>query len=158
MANEKVEESTNQSAMATFRCTICGDTFDDINVMEKHIYQRHNFKQSSEDFCDMCKTFVRDNLEEHICRTHNESVEKNDERKNCCSVCKKEFVHKSYLNIHIKVDHEGKKEFECNLCPKTFGADEYLRRHKSRLHSSSKTKHEQCISIGIKIYFNNLLQ
>ena len=205
MAMEKVRENSNQSPMATFRCTICGDTFHDIDVLEKHIHQQHKFKQSSEDFCDLCKTYVNDNLKKHDCTKQNESVannlqtvvkssssenketiEKNcatkpvakkvreigfaegsdglkrdnfkdqsqlhssiesiDQNetvaKHCCSVCSKEFVHKKYLEIHIKVEHEGNEEFRCDLCPKTFVAEEYLRRHKSRLHSNSKTKNE----------------
>ena len=71
-----------------------------------------------------------------------EGLKKTTVTKHRCDVCKKEFVHKSYLEIHIKVEHENIKEFKCDHCPKSFGAEEYLRRHKSRVHSNKKIKFE----------------
>ena len=74
MEIEKEAGLSNESPVATFTCTICEDKFHDINVMEKHIHQLHDFRQSSEDFCDSCKTYVNGNFKEHKCRKLNESV------------------------------------------------------------------------------------
>ena len=61
----------NETPLAIFRCTICEDTFNEIDVLEKHIFQLHDFKQPSENFCDSCKTYLRINLKEHKCKKQN---------------------------------------------------------------------------------------
>ena len=116
--------------------------YDHMNLQStsksKNITKRENNLKTSE----KTKHRINEATEIGSVQGSNESQSKLDLKKTSvtkhrCVVCKKEFVHKSYLDIHIKVDHENIKEFKCDQCPKSFGAEEYLKRHKSRVHSKS---------------------
>ena len=69
MEPKSVAETLDVNPLATSRCTICGDTF--IDILEKHIYQHHNFKHQTKDFCDLCKNDITGNSNEHKCKKVN---------------------------------------------------------------------------------------
>ncbi|XP_072306299.1 uncharacterized protein [Eucyclogobius newberryi] len=53
-----------------------------------------------------------------------------------CSICKKTFKYKSYLQIHKRI-HSDEKPFSCPICTKTFISTSNLRKHM-RVHTGEK--------------------
>ena len=144
----------NETSVAIFRCTICGDTFNEIDVLEKHIRQLHDFKQPSENFCDLCKNYIRVNLKEHKCKKWNkikcdEMVEgdvgkfeqiTSEERKigfdqESDKLQKNNFKNQSLKSAEAIDQKEIVAKYWCDVCRKEFG-------HKSSLKNHIKIDHE----------------
>ena len=53
-----------------------------------------------------------------------------------CSVCDKQFSHRSSRNIHLRV-HTGQRPYECEICKKRFRVSSHLRDHV-RTHTGKK--------------------
>lgn len=74
--------------------------------------------------CEVCsKTFKSArNLNDHLRRVHTK------EKKHECIYCKKKFVHKYMLSVHLR-SHTGVRPYQCPLCEKAFLRSDGLKEH-----------------------------
>ena len=78
-------------------------------------------------------------------------VQTNDEEmKNYCEICSKQFKNKFTLKLHFETVHEGIKKFTCDLCGKKFTQKGGLNAHITCVHK--KEKNYKCDQCG-KAYF-----
>ncbi|XP_028414597.1 zinc finger protein Xfin-like [Dendronephthya gigantea] len=84
--------------------------------------------------CVFCNETLADNTahEEHTLRKHYGS----DKRLYDCSVCEKQFTHRSSRDIHLRV-HTGQRPYECEYCKKRFRVSSHLRDHV-RTHTGER--------------------
>lgn len=156
-------------------CTICQNTFKNVNNLRKHITLVHENILVA--FCDLCgKGFKqRGDLPKHKRLTH--SNERNFE----CEICNKKFKTNSFLNkhkkMHLSVDerpgkrvceicskvsfstgshknhlqtHTDETPFECPICEKKFRSNTTLQRHETVHTGERKFKCEICESTFIR--------
>ena len=137
---QSVTEPSNVSPIATLRCTICGDTFNDIDILEKHIYQRHDFKQNHEDYCDFCKSFTKQDFSEHSlqCKKAFEEADQKLYEKDAMSFC--EGVSKTY-------DQQLEKETK---------AEEFKSPIDDTFENEDKTKSKHSCAVCKKEFIHNL--
>ena len=74
--------------------------------------------------------------QENVDETKTQSVQSDDS--NSCFICKKTFLKKSALTVHIETVHDGKKPFKCSLCVSEFSQKGNLKLHIETVHEKKK--------------------
>lgn len=120
---------------SSFVCEICGAIYRSKWTIEKHMELRHS---NMKELCSICGVEA-DDIKVHM-RSHNKPKK---ERLYTCKVCKAQFRHSSYLNIHIRV-HTGETPYMCYICGRTFISQGKLTHHTKRHSDIKEHKCDQC--------------
>lgn len=142
--HDEIVDSENKSRIRTcypghpssLECEICRAIFKSRRTIEKHMELRHSHKK---ELCSVCGVEA-DNMKVHM-RSHNKKPKK--DRFYTCKVCKAQFRHSSYLNIHIRV-HTGETPYMCYICGRTFISQGKLTHHTKRHSDVKEHKCDQC--------------
>ncbi|CAL8121598.1 unnamed protein product [Orchesella dallaii] len=139
--------SSVHSVKKTFLCEQCPKAFPAKFNLELHIKHVHS-KEIMMAPCKICGRPVvnglrKDMMEKHVV-THMSAQERAEYyhvkgikmKVYPCSVCKKEFKSKQYMEGHSCV--YATKKFNCEQCPKTFLGEFSLHQHVRKIHSKSK--------------------
>ena len=120
-------------------CRICGKVFDCTEERNEHIAEKHSV------MCTSCGLKYKTDsiLREHIVNTHSEQ-----DRTYKCPFpdCKKAFVRKTHLAMHMNV-HNDHKPYKCPSCPRSYACIlciGSLRAHKKICFSSKKYTCSRC--------------
>jgi len=126
---EKCDETPCQKIDATFKCSMCTQSFSK-NLFKSHMLEEHHMF-----VCDLChQPFHRKcNLKRHISCYHYKI------KPFTCDECNQSFGEKSHLSRHIQIVHQNLKKFECAVCDRLFGQKHNLQRHLFYVHHCNVT-------------------
>ena len=62
-----------------------------------------------------------------------------EERKHQCQVCKKKFLRKAHLNVHMRI-HDGVRPYTCDICNFSFTQIGDMRRHRARHENGTEIR------------------
>lgn len=65
-----------------------------------------------------------------------------EERKHQCPTCKKRFLRKAHLNVHLRI-HAGIRPYKCDICNFSFTQIGDMRRHRSRHANTDNIKQQR---------------
>ena len=135
---QKVEKSKEKNTI----CSVCKKGFKFKSQLETHLAAAD--KAGFEAECDDCHHRFRD---DHAMRVHRNQVHPEAKplvkvqskiEKSICSGCKKEFINKLLLHIHLQsVDKEG-FEVKCDRCPHLFRSILAMKTHRNYGHPEVK--------------------
>ena len=135
------------SVMLTCKCTLCGKTFEDLDALEIHIENIHDFKESVQSYCEFCKEYIKSDLKSHKinCKKIPETMKKEvfvktDQDIDCKPNpgLKQEDNFQNKIVLKIDVDHKEEitnGKFKCEVC-----SIEFIK--KSSLDIHFKVDHE----------------
>ncbi|XP_055716163.1 zinc finger protein 26-like isoform X2 [Phlebotomus papatasi] len=129
-----------------FLCTICGQEYELLDDLEKHVII-HSSKETYE--CEFCKLrlLTKKEMVDHIVKHHHKPTSKPimDYRRvkkaplpktNKCAYCDRKFVRNARLNNHISNVHYGlplkpnsNGSFTCTVCGKNYEILDELKKH-----------------------------
>uniref|UniRef100_A0A8C6TWV9 C2H2-type domain-containing protein n=1 Tax=Neogobius melanostomus TaxID=47308 RepID=A0A8C6TWV9_9GOBI len=66
------------------------------------------------------------------------------EKPYCCSICKKTFTQKQHLKEHMRI-HTGERPYCCSVCGKTFSRSFTLKVHKTKVHNVRSVRERMCV-------------
>ncbi|AOC55117.1 Zinc finger protein [Lymphocystis disease virus 3] len=125
-------------------CFICGETFDDLNDLHKHLHvetKSVNCKPLQSSMCLACKILFESQSKDDCERSF---YRFKTVKKYKCEICQKMFNHKSYLTVHAKI-HQNIRLFKCHICDKRFSQKGTLNKHlKNRFGLDILHKCEYC--------------
>ncbi|KAL3284856.1 hypothetical protein HHI36_018995 [Cryptolaemus montrouzieri] len=122
-------------------CQYCGNSFMQNSVLQNHIAKRHFNKETNKSLCFLCgRTFkVLALLNDHLNRKH--ASEDLESKMYSCEVCKKYFICRDSLKLHMRFHNSGgistkrksenktaktrkiyKYKRKCHICMKMFSA------------------------------------
>lgn len=70
------------------------------------------------------------------------------EKPYCCSICKKTFTQKQHLKEHMRI-HTGERPYCCSVCGKTFSRSFTLKVHKSKVHNVRSARERMCTQLSL---------
>lgn len=118
-----------------FICHYCNKNFNSRKSIQSHMMKMHrNHKEIAVDIetikCVVCHQEFTNKMEWRKHKIFHISVlQKQDDFKFKCSLCRHVFKYEETLNAHVKVVHECMTALKCNLCEKTFKNHSYLISH-----------------------------
>ena len=130
-----------------YQCTYCPKKFSSKDSLT---YHERTHTGETPYICKVChKGFKTGSaLRYHEISTH--GGEKSYE----CPHCKKQFIQKNDLTIHVRT-HTGEKPYKCEVenCGKGFVSAQHLTRHTNRIHGSQSRKKNFKCKLCDKAYF-----
>ena len=125
---EKYEDNTTESI------TIKDEINVDLSIHEEFEPVVRKLKKNCLDL--QTSKEVENIHQENVDESKTQSVQIDDS--NSCFICKKTFLKKSALTVHIETVHDGKKPFKCSLCVSEFSQKGNLNTHIETVHEKKK--------------------
>lgn len=143
------DREDDEDEEAQTRCCNCDQPFNDVEKLDEHLIQKHNYRRNEYrcDFCPKAYSYKP-------CLIRHRAVVHGETKKYHCENCTKLFTDPSNLQRHIRTHHVGARSHACAECGKTFATSSGLKQH-THIHSSVKPF--QC-EVCFKAYtqFSNL--
>ena len=116
-----------------YQCQRCPSTkFMDMNALQSHHNLNHGQAPLQARFCCVFCDYSNAKFTSVSCH-----LRSHQERKFECNICKKKFLLKQWLVLHVKKDSCKSSDRKCDHCNKTFSTSTALRLHVSKLKDSA---------------------
>ncbi|GAA52258.1 KRAB and SCAN domains-containing zinc finger protein, partial [Clonorchis sinensis] len=120
---------TYEAACRLRSCPACGNSFTHFFGLMIHMLKHRKTKDA---LCELCgfQFSCTKNLQLHMYKTHASNIVMPPKSQLQCSICRKSFIFKSILEIHMR-SHSAAKPYKCATCGKTYKHAFNLKRHNT---------------------------
>ena len=114
------------------KCTICGKSFVNTTILNKHINAIHKNISQYQCLYPECGKSFRTGYRLYVHELSHKGI-----KPFSCSICKKSFAEKGTLKVHMQ-SHSNINNFKCTLCNFSCKTDSHLREHYKYKHHQTK--------------------